>query len=73
MPRPPPLFSLLLTTRGRGLMMENRVFTFYPVKIADFVNVGPGCIVEAAQIGHGVDIGKGSIIVCSSIHRFRTD
>jgi len=54
-------------------MMENRVFTFYPVKIADFVNVGPGCIVEAAQIGHGVDIGKGSIIVCSSIHRFRTD
>ncbi|CAD6572151.1 MAG: hypothetical protein TREMPRED_000463 [Tremellales sp. Tagirdzhanova-0007] len=37
-------------------------FTFYPVRIADFVTIGPGTIVEAAQIGHGVDIGKESII-----------
>jgi len=45
----------------------NRAFTFYPVRISDFVNIGPGCIVEAAQIGHGVDIGKGSIIVYPAI------
>ncbi|KAK4684226.1 dynactin 5, partial [Tremellales sp. Uapishka_1] len=37
-------------------------FTFYPVRIADFVDIGSGCIVEAASIGHGVEIGKGSII-----------
>jgi acetyltransferase-like isoleucine patch superfamily enzyme len=40
-----------------------RAFTFYPVKIADFVNVGPNCIVEAASIGHGVEIGEECIIV----------
>lgn len=51
-----------------GGMNENgvdshRAFTFYPVKISDFVHIGPNCIVEAAQIGGGVEIGEGSIIV----------
>lgn len=41
-------------------------FTFYPVRISDFVTIGSGCIIEAAQIGHAVDIGKGSIIVSLS-------
>ena len=52
----------LLTSKVRKV----RGFTFYPVRIADFVTIGPGTIVEAAQIGHGVDIGKDSIIVCLS-------
>ncbi|ORY20638.1 trimeric LpxA-like protein [Naematelia encephala] len=38
------------------------VFTFYPVKIADYVHIGPSCVIEAAQIGHGVEIGKGCIL-----------
>ncbi|WVO16128.1 hypothetical protein L204_103795 [Cryptococcus depauperatus] len=38
-------------------------FTFYPVRIADFVHIGSNCIVEAAQIGNCVEIGEGSIIV----------
>ncbi|KAL7421624.1 hypothetical protein Q5752_003393 [Cryptotrichosporon argae] len=42
--------------------MYKGAFTFYPVRLADFVNVGPRCIVEAASIGHGVEIGEGSVI-----------
>jgi acetyltransferase-like isoleucine patch superfamily enzyme len=48
--------------RGDGVDCD-RTFTFYPVKISDFVHIGPNCIVEAAQIGGGVEIGEGSIIV----------
>ncbi len=40
-----------------------RSFTFYPVRISDCVTIGAGSIVEAAQIGLGVDIGKDCIIV----------
>ncbi|GFZ43856.1 hypothetical protein JCM24511_01576 [Saitozyma sp. JCM 24511] len=42
--------------------MYKGAFTFYPVKISDFVHIGPNCILEAAQIGGGVEIGEGSII-----------
>ncbi|RSH87281.1 hypothetical protein EHS25_003190 [Saitozyma podzolica] len=45
--------------------MYKGAFTFYPVKISDFVHIGPNCIVEAAQIGGGVEIGEGSIIFSS--------
>lgn len=38
-------------------------FTFYPVRIADYVHIGPDCIVEAASLGLGVEIGARSIIV----------
>jgi dynactin-5 len=48
--------------RGDGVDCD-RTFTFYPVKISDFVHIGPNCIVEAAQIGGGVEIGESSIIV----------
>lgn len=47
---------------------------YYPVKIGDFVTIGAGSIVEAAQIGSCVEIGKNCIIVgggasvgCSSV------
>lgn len=42
-------------------------FTFYPVKISDCVMIGKECIVEAAQIGVGVEIGENCIIVSLSI------
>ncbi|WVQ79953.1 hypothetical protein IAT38_002054 [Cryptococcus sp. DSM 104549] len=42
--------------------MYRGAFTFYPVRISDFVQIGPQCIVEAAQIGSCVEIGQGSII-----------
>ncbi|CDZ98870.1 Dynactin, subunit p25 [Phaffia rhodozyma] len=38
------------------------VFNFYPVRIGDHVHIGPGSIVEAAQIGNFVQIGKNCII-----------
>ncbi|ODN82006.1 hypothetical protein L202_02333 [Cryptococcus amylolentus CBS 6039] len=47
--------------RPPGKIYEG-AFTFYPVRISDFTHIGPNCIVEAAQIGSGVDIGEGSII-----------
>lgn len=38
-------------------------FTFYPMRISDFVHIGDDAIVEAANIGHGVEIGARAIIV----------
>ncbi|WWC62063.1 uncharacterized protein I303_104652 [Kwoniella dejecticola CBS 10117] len=37
-------------------------FTFYPVRISDFVHIQPNCIIEAGQIGSGVEIGENCII-----------
>ncbi|ORX35807.1 trimeric LpxA-like protein [Kockovaella imperatae] len=37
-------------------------FTFYPVRIGDCVTIGQNSVVEAAQIGLGVEIGKDCII-----------
>ncbi|WVW84017.1 hypothetical protein I302_106044 [Kwoniella bestiolae CBS 10118] len=37
-------------------------FTFYPLRISDFVQIGPNSIIEAASIGSGVEIGKNCII-----------
>ncbi|GMK57882.1 hypothetical protein CspeluHIS016_0407160 [Cutaneotrichosporon spelunceum] len=37
-------------------------FTFYPVRIMEYVNIGPDCIVEAASIGSCIEIGARSII-----------
>lgn len=42
---------------------SSRVFSFYPMKIGDFVSIGQGSVVEAASIGNGVEIGKNCIIV----------
>jgi len=40
-----------------------RVFSYYPMKIGDYVTIGSSSIVEAASIGNGVEIGKNCIIV----------
>ncbi|KAL1411584.1 Dynactin subunit 5 [Vanrija pseudolonga] len=37
-------------------------FTFYPVRVADYVHIGPDAIVEAASIGHGVEIGARAVV-----------
>lgn len=42
-------------------------FTFYPVRILDYVHIGAECIVEAASIGSCIEIGERSIIV-SHVH-----
>lgn len=39
------------------------MFNHYPVKIGDHVHIGEGSVVEAAQIGNCVTIGKNCIIV----------
>jgi len=46
------------------LKLIDSQFTYYPVRISDFVHIGEKCIIEAAQIGSGVEIGDNSIIVC---------
>lgn len=38
------------------------VFSYYPLKIGDFVSIGSGSIISCATIGNGVDIGKNCII-----------
>ena len=38
-------------------------FNYYPMKIGDYVHIGAGTVVEAAQIGNHVEIGKNCIIV----------
>jgi hypothetical protein len=45
----------------------NRAFTFYPVRISDFVHIGEGCVIEAAQIGSGVEIGDNCVLVRLSL------
>lgn len=40
-----------------------RAFNYYPMKIGDHVTIGENSIVEAAQLGNCVDIGKDCIIV----------
>jgi hypothetical protein len=45
----------------------NRAFTFYPVRISDFVHIGEGSVIEAAQIGSGVEIGDNCVIVRLSL------
>jgi len=45
--------------------LTSRQFTFYPVRITDCVFIAENCIVEAAQIGMGVEIGANCIIVSS--------
>ena len=39
------------------------VFSYYPVKIGDYVHIGENSVVEAASIGSHVFIGKNCIIV----------
>lgn len=43
-------------------------FTFYPVRIGDCVHIGTEAIVEAASIGHGVEIGSRAIVVSALPH-----
>ncbi|GAA5822678.1 hypothetical protein JCM5353_000632 [Sporobolomyces roseus] len=38
------------------------VFSYYPMKIGDYVSIGSNSIIEAASIGTGVEIGKNCII-----------
>jgi dynactin-5 len=49
----------------------SRQFTYYPQRISDFVTIGRDAVVEAAQIGSGVEIGEGAIIVCSLLYHKR--
>lgn len=44
-------------------LLLRSVFSYYPMKIGDFVSIGAGSIVEAASIGNGVEIGKNCIVV----------
>ena len=53
-------FSLLTRLLVR---VNRRVFSYYPMKIGDYVSIGSNSIVEAASIGTGVEIGKNCIIV----------
>ncbi|SCV69918.1 BQ2448_1312 [Microbotryum intermedium] len=43
------------------------IFSYYPMKIGDYVHIGAGSIIEAATIGSGVEIGKNCIIGSMSI------
>ena len=43
-------------------MFEHRVFTFMPLRLGDHVFVGPGTVVQAAQIGNHVHIG-GKVVI----------
>jgi UDP-3-O-[3-hydroxymyristoyl] glucosamine N-acyltransferase len=45
-----------------------RVFNYYKLKIADCVDVGERCVVEALSIGKGVKIGDDCTIVSSTFH-----
>jgi dynactin-5 len=38
-------------------------FTYYPLKMGEYVSIGAGSIVEAASIGSYVDIGRGCVVV----------
>ncbi|GAA5876773.1 hypothetical protein JCM16303_006282 [Sporobolomyces ruberrimus] len=38
------------------------VFSYYPMKIGDYVTIGSSSVIEAASIGTGVEIGKNCII-----------
>lgn len=40
----------------------NSIFSYYNLRMGDHVHVGAGTIVEAAQIGNHVDIGKGCVL-----------
>lgn len=56
-----PLGTLL---RVRGF---RSVFSYYPQKISDHVHIGEGSVVEAAQIGNSVWIGKNCVIVSACV------
>jgi dynactin-5 len=45
-----------------GANTRDRAFSYYPLKIADHVFVGPGSVVEAALIGSHVRIGAGVVV-----------
>ncbi|KAJ2056192.1 hypothetical protein H4R27_005113 [Coemansia aciculifera] len=38
------------------------VFSYYPLKVGDFVDIGEGSIVEAASVGSWVKIGRGCVV-----------
>lgn len=46
--------------------LQRSVFSFYPIKMGDFVHIGSNTVVEAAGIGSHVDIGRDCIIVGGS-------
>ncbi|KAJ3331581.1 hypothetical protein HDU93_009615, partial [Gonapodya sp. JEL0774] len=38
------------------------VFTYYPIKIGDYVHIGANSVIEAATIGNCVRIGKNVVL-----------
>jgi dynactin-5 len=39
-----------------------RVFSYYPMKVGDYVHIGTGTILEAASVGNMVEIGRNCVI-----------
>jgi dynactin-5 len=49
------------------VLNPSSIFTYYPLKLGDFVFVGADAVVEAASIGSHVHVGAGSVIQKSAI------
>jgi dynactin-5 len=44
------------------LILCGRTFSFYPVKLGDYVTIGAGSVVEAASVGNMVQIGRDCVV-----------
>jgi dynactin 5 len=47
---------------GRQRLTSSRMFSHYPLKIADHVFIGPSSVIEAALVGSHVSIGANCTI-----------
>lgn len=56
------------TYQGYVAMLTPSVFSYFPMRIGDYVHIGAHSIVEAAQIGSCVDIGARCVVVRVSAH-----
>lgn len=48
-------------------MLKYKRFAFFPIHIGDYVVIEDDCIINAATIGSFVHIGKGAIVVFTSV------